>query len=77
MSNPNNQMLAERETNQSLQQKVNRHRETAHRNLFVEYNQIGSVGQPKQTIFKEPQMALSSTNFNTKHSNSLMQIKIQ
>ena len=38
MSNPSNQMLVERETNQSLQQKVNRHRETAHRNLFVEYN---------------------------------------
>lgn len=64
------------QTTKSLQQKVNsRHREAQHRNLFVEYHQMGN--QKQQTIFREPQMALSSTNFNKNHSNSLIQIKIQ
>ena len=37
-----------------------------HRNLFFEYHQIGSQ---KQTIFREPQMALSSTNFNNQQAD--------
>ena len=42
-----------------------------HRNLLKD---ISNPQQKKSHFFVEPQMALSSTNFNKNHSNSLMQI---
>ena len=43
MSHPNNLMAVDKPA-MSLQQKVNsRHRETQHRNLFVEYHQMSSL----------------------------------
>ena len=47
-----------------------------HRNLFKDYNG-GNIYPKKSHFFVEPQMTLSSTNFNKNHSSSLMQINAQ